>query len=87
MGSRFYDRYKGSKKFNYPLYYLRKERSLTQRKAAKELGVRTVDPFMRVGRGIGWGQIDFWKEVQEKWNIPAEKMWYLIMGDTDNFFA
>lgn len=84
---KLYDRYRGTKKFNYPLYSLREQRGISQRKASKQLGLKCVDTYMRIERGIGWGQMEFWREVQDKWNVPAEKMWYLITGDTDNFFA
>ena len=84
--SKFYDRYRGTKKFNYPLYSLRESRGLTQRKASKELGLKSQDTYMRIERGIGWGQMEFWKEVQDKWGVPAEKMWYLITGNEEQFF-
>lgn len=65
---------------NIPLMKLRIDKRMTQDEFGKYIGGYEGHTIMRIEKGISAGKLDFWKKVQEKFNIPDEQMWHYQLG-------
>ena len=74
MNKKFSKRYVNKTKFNIPLYQLRESKGMTQKEFGELLGVcgQTIN---RDENGYDYGNLGFWKRVQNEFDIPDEKMW------------
>lgn len=68
-----------SGKYNYAFYRLRADRCWSQEELATRLGY-TRQYIAQVENGSSYGKTEFWKDVQNYFNIPDDKMWTLISG-------
>lgn len=58
------------------LKILRIKNDLTQRQAAKLLGV-SLATYNLIENGNRRGSVDFWNEVQKQFNLTGEEVWNL----------
>lgn len=65
--------------FNIPFYQLRKSREMTQKEFGDLLGV-SDHTIMQIENCRMSGKLDFWRKVQDEFDIPDDKMWAYING-------
>ena len=73
-------RTKGPNKFNKPFFNLRCRYDLSQERLAMALGV-SRNLVWSIETGDSYGKINFWIDLQKRFNIPDEEMWQLIIGE------
>lgn len=66
-------------KFNLPFFTLRNNMQISQEKMGDMLDV-TRSMISAIEQGEAYGKINFWIDVQDKFNISDEDMWKLILG-------
>ena len=73
----------GNGKFNEEFHLLRKRAGMTYDELSKKIGYHR-ETLWRIECGVSGGKLDFWRAVQDTFNIPDVDMWRVMNGGSRN---